>query len=754
MTVVASKESRREKLRHTIVNHRIWLKSIIIPSLVILLLFFWSGWWAIRSLQSFYYEQRFEEAALTADSYSKAISLALDIQRLFEETLKATLKTAVAVIDDYPLVLDNETLTSLAERLGVGVIHRYDPSLTIVASSDGTYLGWQVPAGHPVRTFADSGDETAIEQFREDTESTAVSCCALHRGSDGSIIQIGIQAEQRYQLYGDLTLQHIIEELSQRNPDTRLALLDDMGRVIAATDRSKAGAVYEQLEAALPVAVHGYRRIRYEKTPYLAFRLPLSVDGRQSSSLVVLFDLHRLDRLINWIAVTITLVLLLFFVFFLRSFWTVHRLNRKILHSANHDELTGLANLRLFNETVRALKESDCALMVINPVNFKQLNMLYGYAHGDEVLIKLAARLSAIADEHDGWQAFRLSDDRFLLLVTGAYDHWKLTDVASSLIADSVSLGLIARPALAIGVAQRRGDTPYRTALLTQALIALNSTSGANPIQFYNIDLESRLVQANAIEQLLRRAIDGEEELITLAFQPMYDCTSGRIVAFEALARLSDGALGNVSPEHFIPIAERQQLITPLGMLLFPMALTLIERLKEQGIADVRVTINVSALQLLDDSFMNFIRTYLVQHNIEAQAIELELTESAFAYEEDGLTERLMLLRSLGIRLSIDDFGSGYSSLSRLRSLPFDILKLGKPFIQEIEKIEHAHFVSDIISMAHHIDKRVVAEGVETEAQRARLCAIGCDLLQGYLLGKPLTLEEVLAHYASEVRRE
>jgi len=329
-----------------------------------------------------------------------------------------------------------------------------------------------------------------------------------------------------------------------------------------------------------------------------------------------------------------------------------------------------------------------------------------------------------------------------------------LTEVATAIIADSIAIGLLSRPTLAIGVAQKKDDGPHQATLLKQALIALDSTTGANPIQFYNIDLESYLMRTNTIELLLKRAIDGEEGLITLHFQPIVACATGTVVAYEALARLTDSELGNISPDEFIPIAERHQLITPLGMALFPMALSLIERLRQEGITDTRIAINVSALQLLDDNFMNFVRSYLSERAIGAEAIELELTESAFIDEESGLIERLSLLRSLGISLSIDDFGSGYSSLSRLRSLPFDTIKLGRPFIQQVEEREHAHFVSDIISMAHHIDKRVVAEGVETEMERARLMEIGCDFLQGYLLGRPLTLAEVLEEHRSGARRE
>lgn len=391
------------------------------------------------------------------------------------------------------------------------------------------------------------------------------------------------------------------------------------------------------------------------------------------------------------------------------------------------------------------MEQEECALLVINPLNFKQLNMLHGYAYGDKVLVNLGNYLNERAHKNPGWRVFRLSDDRFLLLITGGFSHQRLAEIASTIIDESYSLGMMTHPPLVIGIAEKRNDLPYQGPLLKGALIALNSTRADNPIQFYNTDLEKRLVGANAIEQLLVRVIGGEEGLFSLCFQPIHECASGRIVAFEALARLKDLQLGEISPEEFIPIAERQQLITPLGMVIFPMALTLIKGLGQRGVTDLRVAINVSPLQLLDNTFIDFIKRSLNEHAIAPSSIELELTESAFADEQMGLTEQLRQLRTLGIRLSIDDFGSGYSSLNRLRSLQFDTLKLGWSFIQQVKGEEDTNFLSDIISMAHHIGKRVVAEGVETEEQRDLLQSIKCDLLQGYLLGRPLSLEEALA---------
>lgn len=729
---------RRGTLRHLPTYHRIWLKSVIIPSLLILCIFAGAGWWAIDSLRTFYYEERFEEATLTAESYSRTIGLAVDAQRRLEWEIASILRVTTAVMQRSPHLFTEALLIDLVADLDIDFITIYDRDLQVVASSRPL-----PPLLDLVPQFSHIHGEGPL-LFGEVQIGSATYMWALAHLPDGSAVQVGIQADLINQHYGSFTPQHIIDELGRHNRKIRLALLDADARIIAATDASKTRSIVEDINTIIPADTSAYRIVRFEGASHLAYYLPLPAAEGPSPSLAVLFDLTDMNRVIRWVAIAISLVLLLIYLLFLHAFYTTWRLNRQILHLATHDELTGLGNLRLFNQVIHTLEKDDCALMVINPLNFKHVNMLYGYAYGDEVLTKLGASLARRAQERPHWSAYRLSDDRFLLLIGGSFDHALLTETATAIIGESLACGLMAHPALTIGITERRGTPSHQAGLLKQALIALNSTSSDNPIQFYTTDLEAHLVRTEAIEQLLKRALDGQEGLLSLCFQPICECSSGRIVAFEALARLTDEDLGTIAPEHFIPIAERRQLITPLAMALLPKAFALIEGLRERAIDEVRVAINVSALQLFDDTFMNFLMASLDEHGIDASSIELELTESAFAADEAGLTDRLQRLRSHGIRISIDDFGSGYSSLSRLRSLQFDTLKLGRPFIQQIEGTEHTHLFSDIISMAHHLGKRVVAEGVETEEQRAYLSSITCDLLQGYLLGKPLTLQEAI----------
>jgi EAL domain-containing protein (putative c-di-GMP-specific phosphodiesterase class I)/GGDEF domain-containing protein len=721
-------------------NRRVWLRSVIIPSLIILLLFFAAGWWAVTSIRSLYYDQHYEEAKITAKSYASMLAIALDAQNHFDEELLSTLRLAAAVITRYPQNITDRMLQQLAEDLKVDVIYLFNSDLVITNSNDSTYHGWAIPPSHPLKNFYESGERFFIEEIRADTESGTLYKYGSYRFDDGRLIQVGFKASPIYTQTASFSPQNIIEELSKEDYSTRLALLNHQQMIIAATDTSKVGDTYDLASYGLMQGGDSYRRVRYEGKPYLALRLPLPLDGRTDDFLIVLFDLTRMNWIIHWVSLAISLILLLFFIFFIRSFSKSHRFNQRILHLMRHDDLTGLANSLHYSTSTASPPQ---ALMIIDPLNFKLVNMLYGYSQGDEILKRIAQSLKATTSMLEETTAYRLSDDRFMI----AFSHWTsqtaLVDLGTSILEEGPQLGLFSHPSFLIGIAMGR-EASSRETLLKEATIALNAASSANPIQYYNIELEAKLRRIDGIEGELRRVINDEEGLLTVLFQPIYCCSDSRIHSFETLARLNSETLGSIPPDEFIPIAEQQQLITPLGKRIFPLAAELVNALQKAGHDDIRVAVNVSALQLLDRHFISFIREYVAQSGLDTSRVEFELTESSFTEDISTLLMRLEELRAMGFRLAIDDFGTGYSSLSRLRSLPFDTLKLGRSFTQTIDDEKSTLFIKDIISMVHHIGKRVVAEGVENEMQRQTLTRIGCDLLQGYLLAKPVTLDEAL----------
>jgi len=292
-----------------------------------------------------------------------------------------------------------------------------------------------------------------------------------------------------------------------------------------------------------------------------------------------------------------------------------------------------------------------------------------------------------------------------------------------------------------------KSEGPYdSTRMLREALIALNATSVTNRIQFFNEHLEEILLERDAIESELKLAISSAPNGLSLVFQPIIESGSGKIRSFEALARLTSQKLGMISPLTFIQIAEQRQLIIPLGKKILSLACDFIATLQSSGYDSISVAVNISAIQLMHESFVPDLVSLLREKGVQNQNLELELTESVFTQDMELLSNQLSTIRTMGIRISIDDFGTGYSSLSRLGTLPIDTLKLDKQFVDKLQNNEAQArgLASDIISMAHHIGKVVVAEGVEEQEQRSILTNMECDLLQGYLFSKPIPAQYAL----------
>jgi len=563
------------------------------------------------------------------------------------------------------------------------------------------------------------------------------------------MVQVGILASNIDELYAQFEPQYIIDRLSKDASHTRLAFLDPEGKVLAATDPSLRGSLMKPEQVGLIISETAYIKTIWDGRNYLALHLPITIKDVLAGSLVLYYDLTQMEKLIVRLAVIISLTLLVFYLLFAYSLFMVYQKNRRILNLAYLDELTGLPNLRNYHASLQELRCQHLALAVLNPQNFRLINILYGYDHGDSVLIQIARHLREISMRKPNVLPFRLSDDRFLLVIKDEASLDGLLGICRELLCIKEEAKLIRSMEVSIGLVQSIGPTHDATLLLKQALIALNATSPTHLIQVYNTELEEKLIRVDAIEQEIKQALDGEEGIISLVFQPIYDGDVGDITSFEALARMNSKKLGVINPVEFIAIAEKRQLIIPLGQKILSLACDFIKQLRERGIESVSVAVNVSAYQLMEESFITYVTTLAAEKHIPLTQLEIELTESVFAQDLQFISVQLEALKDLGILISLDDFGTGYSSLSRLEALPVDYLKLDRSFVEKLHASSEHGFVSDIISLAHHIDKLVIAEGVETEAQEAELQKLGCDYLQGYFYSKPLAAEQALLLMAS-----
>ncbi|WP_404376610.1 EAL domain-containing protein [Vreelandella aquamarina] len=423
----------------------------------------------------------------------------------------------------------------------------------------------------------------------------------------------------------------------------------------------------------------------------------------------------------------------------------------RLAYHATHDDLTCLPNRMMFEETLHQQfadaqeRGGRISVLFVDLDDFKPINDTLGHSVGDQVLVEVAKRLSAEVRQED--TVARLGGDEFVLLITNTAEEGQVIEVVERL------LPALARPycieghelylTASIGVAISQPDTPQPQTLIQQADMAMYKAKqqGRNAYAWFSHDINEMASERVSLRNDLQEAID--HHAFELHYQPLIN-RKGKIVSVEALLRWPHPSKGYISPARFIPLAESTGQIMPISEWVLQRACTDMLQLKQRGLGELRVAVNLSPLQFHRDSFLSTLHQTLQATGLPAEQLALELTEGILMDNTDTAISILHELRNMHISVSIDDFGTGYSSLSYLKHLPINTIKIDRSFINElIHSADDAAIVQGIISMAHHLGLSVVAEGVETEEQHQRLLAYHCDLFQGFGLAKPMPLAEL-----------
>jgi diguanylate cyclase (GGDEF)-like protein/PAS domain S-box-containing protein len=543
--------------------------------------------------------------------------------------------------------------------------------------------------------------------------------------------------------------EHLLQLILDTEPEC-VKLLDADGRIV---QMNAAGLA--MLEADSIEQVMGKSSLSFIKPEYREPFQSLTREVLQGGSGTLEFEVIGLKGTRRWLethAVPLTTSRGRMVLGVTRDITARKHAEQQLDYLAHHDALTALPNRTLFLDRLQqAIIDAErrgrhVGVVTLDIVRFKTINDSLGRESGDALLRSVAERLSAATRKGD--TTARLGADEFALVMADMASANDMSRVSQKILEafgrpfrlDGQEIHLSA----VMGIALCPGDERSAAGLMRAAEIARHRTKkqDSTPYQFYSHDMSEHAEEILRLEHDLRRALDRQE--FRLHYQPVVDARTRRAIGIEALVRWHHPERGMISPMQFIPLAEETGLIVPIGTWVLREACRQARAWHASGWRHLDMAVNVSAVQFARADFADTVRAALVESRLKPRSLVLELTESTLMRASEEGYEKLAVLRGLGVSLALDDFGTGYSSFAYLKRLPIDTLKIDRAFINDIPLADDSNAIADaMIKMAHSLDKHVVAEGVETEAQFMFLKSHGADAIQGYLLGAPMDAERL-----------
>ena len=456
------------------------------------------------------------------------------------------------------------------------------------------------------------------------------------------------------------------------------------------------------------------------------------------------------------------------------AFNALKRQEDRLRYLAYYDPLTSLPNRRSFTEQLSRIikrsqrRKSNAALMFIDLDHFKRINDSIGHGRGDRLLVEIAKRLTVelreddainyFSEEHpesverdedrgSGTEIARLGGDEFTVVLSDVPDLNHVKVVANRILhALSQPIQLqshnpVVTPSIGIALYPEDGTDPDTLVRNADTAMYAAKAEGRACFRFYNEQMNAKAVEQLKMEEDLRLGMQRGE--LELRYQPQIDVATGSVVSLEALVRWKHPQRGMISPFEFIPVAERTGQIIELGEWVMSEVARHCAFWDTLELGNFRVCINISPLQFNQGNLPEYFSKYIEKTGIDPSRIELELTESAIMTDAETNIAKLRELKDIGMALAVDDFGTGYSSLSYLKRFPIDTLKIDQSFVADLDSPDGAAIVDAILALSKTLNLRVIAEGIETEAQMKHLVATNCDLLQGYHFSRPIYPEDV-----------
>jgi len=731
------------------------IRIYIIPFVIITLFFIMITFIMRTSIKNYFYDLKKKEAMKIAKSISIDLShtgQAVDtINSLLEKKLINSLKATSLNFEEF----SNEHLVELADAFELDEISVYTNEGKIIYSNISNFVGWKPGNLHPVRRFMSGNDDIFIEDIRQDSVSGEYKKFGYMKLSDGFIIQIGILAEKVHDLLEPVRLQNLLEEMIADTSIIKLFALDEDYNISASTDIGSIGSSIKDEEIITYIKngnIYDHINNTSDVESYKIF-IPIEYESEKIIAFGIEYSLNEVFPVIKKNTIIGVSGLLIVYISLLLSVVSTYKRDKRLNQLAYYDGLTGLPNTELLKQRLNEdmiKNNKNKAIFMIRCGNIKLINQTFGYEYGDMAVKEIGGRFKTLVCRD--MQLFRFSGENFVLYIKNYEQKEELLYILEKIE------GLFNKPLLIkdvsehldiqIGIKEYIDTDKSLDQLLKEATIALNFMSNTKDKNycFFDDDMELNIRREKIIETGLGTAIrENDTSIIYLVYQPIIDSKYNRIEGFEALARMNSEEFGFISPVEFIDIAERKQLIIPLSNHILRTACSFLADLLKLGTYDLRVAVNISTIHILQDDFVSTVLDIIKDTGINGRNLELEITETIIMGNFEIINTKLKELRESGIHISIDDFGTGYSSFARLKELNVDNLKIDQYFIQNItDENSDLLITRDIISIAHRLGLKTIAEGVELQIQKDYLLENGCDKLQGYLFSKPVPEDEAV----------
>lgn len=696
------------------------------------------------------------------DLYSDFIESRLTAYDRVDAFIEKAVDTELRVMASYLLSekaqFTDAYLASKVSEFEVSSIAWVNPQGETTAASDPIFYEYKIDENHVLWDFF-SGEETIlIESIRESFIYQGKPFkFGNFKDEQGNMLQIAIEVADYNAIFAELTLQAIIEDIYTSSEILYAKIINQDYEIIAHSSTILIGMT--ETETHLIEAIDQKRKITHTHAHELegihaySIAKPIYLGDTFIGILDIGFDPEFVLPIIRTVNVTTFIIITILTLIILAISIYGGKVRSMMFETAFLDQNTRLYSKQALDytltQTPTKLRLQHMSYILMNVDNYRTLVGVHGVDRLKEVINVVANRLVSV---YDSQYIFKVSIDEFLILCQ-SQDHEyilkRLKETLELLNSDIVIHDYSFNISFTTAIIDRSDQMAYAELFKNlQRVMREAKRSYKGSYLFYDARLIQRIERNQTIENALKRVLsESTSHELYPVFQPQIDTSTSRLYGFEVLSRLQIDVYGHIAPPEFIKIAEDSGLIQKLGLFILKQTAHFYHTIVELGLKPFPVSINVSMIEIMQKDFSEQFIAHVDGLNVPHEYIQIEITETVLATNFTLLQHQLNTLRNAGIKVSIDDFGMGYSSLIYLKVAPIDFIKLDKTFIDDLNQPEGQHTLSEVvIQVAHQLGAKVIAEGVETELQINRLNMMACDYIQGYYYSKPLKLMDCIEY--------